>query len=146
MHSRARGKAKSSKPLGRPAPEGIKGADVEKLVIDLASQGIPASKIGVVLRDDHGVPDVKAVTGKRITRILADKDKAPELPEDLLALIKKAVMLRKHLQDNAQDKPAKRGLTLTESKIMRLTKYYKGVNRIRADWHYNPKEASYLAE
>ncbi len=148
MHSRKRGKAASSKPIGRPAPKGLKltAKQIEELVLKLGKEGMPASRIGLALRDEHGVPDVKAVTGKRIARILADNKAQPELPEDLVALIRKAVLLRKHLESNAHDEPAKRGLTLTESKVLRLTRHYKKTGRVKASWNYNPKEASYLAE
>ncbi len=147
MHSRARGKAASYRPVGRPKPEGgLSAKEIEKKVVELAKQGMSPSKIGNTLRDEHDTPDVKAVTGKRVAAILAEHDAAGELPEDILALIKKAVLIRKHLEDNKQDKPARRGLTLTESKIMRLTKYYKNAGKVRTDWHYNPKQASYLAE
>lgn len=147
MHSRKKGKAASYRPVGRPKPEdSLNAKETEKKVVALAKQGKTNSEIGMVLRDEHQTPDVKAVTGKRIAHILRDNDAQTELPEDLLALVKKAVLIRKHLEDNKQDKPARRGLTLTESKIMRLTKYYKSAGRVRAEWHYNPKEASYLAE
>ena len=50
---------------------------------------------------------------------------SPEVPEDLYNLIKKAVSVRKHLQTNRSDKDAKFRLILIESRIHRLTRYYK---------------------
>lgn len=55
-----------------------------------AKKGLTPSQIGVVLRDSFGVPQVKAVTGSKILRILKVAGLAPELPEDLYHLIKKA--------------------------------------------------------
>lgn len=55
---------------------------------------------GVILRDSHGVAQVRFVTGNKILRILKSKGLAPDLPEDLYHLIKKAVAVRKHLERN----------------------------------------------
>ncbi len=54
--------------------------------------------LGVILRDSHGVAQVRFVTGNKILRILKSKGLAPDLPEDLYHLIKKAVAVRKHLE------------------------------------------------
>ena len=56
--------------------------------------------IGVILRDSHGVAQVRFVTGNKILRILKAKGLGPNIPEDLHHLIKKAVAIRKHLERN----------------------------------------------
>jgi ribosomal protein S15P/S13E len=56
--------------------------------------------IGVILRDSHGVAQVRFVTGNKILRILKAKGLAAQIPEDLYFLIKKAVAIRKHLERN----------------------------------------------
>lgn len=145
MHSRKRGKAASHRPIGRPAPEGQNAKDVEKKVLALAKEGHSASQIGHALKAE-GIVDVKAVTGKRVAQILAENDLQGDLPEDLLQLVKKAVLIRKHLEENIHDEPAKRGLILTESKVLRLTKYYKKTGKVAQSWNYNPKQSRYLAE
>jgi small subunit ribosomal protein S13e len=66
----------------------------------LAKKGLTPSQIGVILRDSHGVAQVRFVTGSKILRILKAKGLAPDLPEDLYHLIKKAVSIRKHLERN----------------------------------------------
>jgi small subunit ribosomal protein S15 len=63
------------------------------------------------------------------------------MPEDLMALIKKLVMIKKHLEENKQDKVGLRGLQLTESKIQRLIKYYKRTGRLAKDWTYDVNKA-----
>jgi len=50
---------------------------------------------------------------------------APEIPEDLYHLIKKAVNVRKHLEKNRKDKDGKFRLILVESRIHRLARYYR---------------------
>lgn len=58
----------------------------------------------MILRDSHGVAQVRFVTGNKILRILKSKGLAPDLPEDLYHLIKKAVAVRKHLERNRKVK------------------------------------------
>jgi small subunit ribosomal protein S13e len=55
---------------------------------------------GVILRDSHGVAQVRFVSGNKILRIMKSLGLAPDLPEDLYYLIKKAVAIRKHLERN----------------------------------------------
>ncbi|MBW3023178.1 30S ribosomal protein S15, partial [Candidatus Woesearchaeota archaeon] len=127
MHSRAKGKAGSLKPLkaAKPTWARNKPNEIELLIVKLAKEGNSTSKIGTILRDSYGVPDVKLLTGKTITKILKEKNLVTGLPENLQSMIKRAVAERKHLEANKKDKTAKRGLQLTESKIRRLTAYYK---------------------
>lgn len=141
MHSRKKGKSGSSRPANpvKPAWVPLKQKEIEMLITKLAKEGNSASKIGLLLRDQYGVPDVKLVTGKRISQILTEKKLIGDIPEDLMALIRKAVLIRKHLEDNHKDQPGKRGLILTESKIMRLAKYYKRTAKLPATWKYDPE-------
>lgn len=74
--------------------------NVKEQIFKLAKKGLTPSQIGVILRDSHGVAQVRFVTGSKILRILKAKGLAPDLPEDLYHLIKKAVSIRKHLERN----------------------------------------------
>ena len=89
--------------------------EVEQIVLKLFSEGKTAAKIGLVLRDQYGIPSVKAVTGKTMAEIL--KGKTKEVPEDLFDLLKRAVNLHRHLESNKPDAHSRRGLEKTESKI-----------------------------
>lgn len=91
----------------------------------MAKKGMTPSAIGVLLRDQHGIPQVTTVTGSKILRILKGSGLAPDIPEDLYFLIKKAVSMRKHLERNRKDKDGKFRLILIESRIHRLARYYK---------------------
>ncbi|MFT4250375.1 MAG: 30S ribosomal protein S15 [Candidatus Woesearchaeota archaeon] len=146
MHARTRGKAKSQRPTGRPLPN--KSPDektITKLITELAKNNSP-SQVGNLLRDEHGVLDVKASTGKKLTEIYNEVAKPLELPEDLRNLVRKAVILRKHIETNQQDRSAKRGLGLTESKVQRLRKHHVATGKVPRTWKYDPKQYSYLAE
>ena len=148
MHSGAKGKSGSSKPFTKTTPEWVsfKPAEVEALVVKLAKEKLTPSMIGIKLRDTYGIPSVKAITGKTIVSILAEKKLTKSLPQDLLDVIGKVVELQKHIETNNQDKSAKRGLQLTESKIKRLSTYYKATGKLAQDWKYNPKQAGVYLE
>ena len=92
------------------------------------------------------LPISKGVLGKSISAFLEDKKIGSKLPEDLLALIKRSDKLRKHIVNNHHDYTSKRGLTLTESKIKRLIKYYKSTGKIADTWKYEPDRISIYLE
>lgn len=43
---------------------------VEENICKFAKKGLTPSQIGVILRDSHGIAQVKSVTGSKILRIL----------------------------------------------------------------------------
>ncbi|KAJ5533825.1 Ribosomal protein S15P [Penicillium freii] len=146
LHSKGKGIASSAIPYSRAAPAWLKTTpdQVVDHICKLAKKGATPSQIGVVLRDSHGVAQVKIVTGNKILRILKSSGLAPELPEDLYFLIKKAVAVRKHLERNRKDKDSKFRLILIESRIHRLSRYYKTVSVLPPTWRYESATASTL--
>ncbi|RJQ17089.1 30S ribosomal protein S15 [Candidatus Woesearchaeota archaeon] len=148
MHSRAKGKSGSKTMLKKALPTWVryKPKEVELLIVKLAKENYTPSQIGIHLRDLYGIPDVELITKKKISQILKEKNALPDIPEDLLALIKKSIQVKKHLAENKQDATAKRGYQLTESKIRRLVKYYKLSGRLPADWKYDPEKAKLYTE
>jgi len=148
MHSRKKGKSSSSKPLTEKKHtwQIHDKKEITQLVVKLAKAQRSPSKIGMELRDSYGIPDVKTITKKTVTQILEEEKLLPKLPEDLLSLIKRHIIITKHLQANKKDKPSLRGLQLTESKIRRLAKYYKREDKIPGDWRFSRDQASLLIE
>jgi SSU ribosomal protein S15P len=73
--------------------------EVEQLVIELAKRGFSQSMIGVILRDQYGIPSVKPILGKSISEVLQEHELASQIPEDLMNLIRRAVRIMKHLED-----------------------------------------------
>lgn len=146
MHSTGKGMAASAIPYSRKTPSWFKLSvdEVEEQIIKYARKGLTPSAIGVVLRDSHGVPQVKFATGNKILRILKSNGLAPEIPEDLYHLIKKAVNMRKHLERNRKDKDTKFRLILVESRIHRLTRYYRQAGILPPTWKYESATASAL--
>lgn len=146
MYSRRRGKSKSTHPLRTSPPDWIDMSveEIEQKIVDLQGQGYSSAMIGTILRDSYGIVDVKLVTGKRITKILEEKGKTRNIPEDLENLIVKALKLRKHLDANPKDLHNKRALQLTESKVRRLVKYYIKKHVLPEEWRYKPETMEVL--
>jgi small subunit ribosomal protein S15 len=146
MHTRKKGRARSVRPVRKTPPTWltIKKEEVEKLVLNLNNQNVPEARIGLIMRDKYGVPDISQVTGKKLQKILKENGVAPKVPEDLTNLIKKAIGLHKHLDLNHHDLHNKRALQLTESKIRRLLKYYHASGALPMDWVYTPQTAEIL--
>lgn len=147
MHARRKGKSGSSKLYTRkdhPKWSSLKPREVESHVLELAKKGHESSQIGIILRDQFAVPDVKIATGKKISKILAENKMQSEIPEDLKNLIQKSLKIRSHLESNRKDVINKRNLQLTESKVRRLGKYYKRKHVLPEKWKYSPKQAKLL--
>jgi len=108
--------------------------EVEALVVKYAKEGYSPSTIGLMLRDQHGVPLVKQVTGKSIKQILKENDLLPQIPEDLANLLERARRMRVHLSKHRSDRYNRHRLQLVEAKIHRLVKYYKRIGELPPDW------------
>jgi small subunit ribosomal protein S15 len=148
LHARKRGKAGSKRPSRKTPPKWIKYKkdEIEKLVIKLAKEGNSTSMIGMILRDQFGIPSVNKITDKTISKIVKENNLYPKLPEDLFNLLEQAVGLRNHLEKNKGDYTSKRGLELLESKIRRLGKYYVRKKVLPEDWSYSPEKAKLLVQ
>lgn len=112
-----------------------------KLIDDLFSD---FSLSGIILRDSHGVAQVRFVSGNKILRIMKALGLKPDIPEDLYYLIKKAVAIRKHLERSRKDKDSKFRLILVESRIHRLARFYKTKSVLPPTWKYESSTASAL--
>ena len=138
MHIRRKGKSHSKRPPILKRPEWVKltPEEIEQIVIRLAKEGKWPSEIGMILRDEYGIPTFKQVMGKKLVKFLEEKGIKYELPEDLARLIEKAKRLMNHLKVHKKDYKNKHALELIEAKIHNLAKYYKRVGRLPPDWSY----------
>ena len=116
--------------------------EIEEMILKFNREGKSTSEIGIILRDQYGIPKVKDVTGERITEILKRNNQAGEYPEDLLNLIRRAVNIRDHLDENPKDLHSKRGLTIIEARIRKLASYYVKEGELPEGWRYDPQEAA----
>ena len=136
-----RGKSRSRRPLSKRPPAWCKYSpeEVEAYVIKLTKEENPPSKIGVILRDQYGIPLVKPIVGKSITQIILDSGIEIPIPEDLNNLLHKALTLSRHLNRNRADVLNRRSLQLIAARIRRLAKYYRRNNSLPQDWKYIPQ-------
>lgn len=112
----------------------------------LAKAGHSSAAIGALLRDRHGIVSVKKATGKSVAQLMREAGVYPELPEDLFALLTRAVNLRDHLKKHKKDRHSMRGLELIESRIRRLAKYYVRKGTLPKGWRYEPAKAKLLVQ
>lgn len=144
MHARKKRKSSSKRPPVKKPPEWFDKTPewVVDKVVELARSGYPPSMIGIILRDQHGIPLVKPIVGKKITQIMKEHGLTSPLPEDLTNLIRRALRIRRHLEEHRKDLHSRRGLQLIESKIHRLVKYYKKCRVLPPDWKYDPEKVA----
>ncbi|WP_414469992.1 30S ribosomal protein S15 [Methanobacterium sp. ACI-7] len=120
--------------------------EIVELILKLRKEGNSTSVIGIALRDQYGIPDVKTITGKKITKILEDNGQELKYPEDLMNLIRRAVNIRDHMEENPKDLHTRRGLRIIESKIRRLVRYYVREGVLPEGWRYDPRSAALLVK
>jgi len=148
LHSKKKGRSGSQKSRYSRVPEWneFKAEEVEELVVKSSKDGSQPSTIGLILRDTHGVGNVRILTGKTIVQILKENNASTEIPETLMNLIRQAVRIRKHLGANKSDRASKVKLLHAESKIHRLVKYYKRRKILPASWFYTQERGALLVK
>jgi small subunit ribosomal protein S15 len=138
IHSHRHGKSHQTRPPSKGAPSWVRYTpeEVRAVILKLAKEGIPQSRIGLALRDDYGVPLTKPLLGKSIGRVLAEGKASPKLPQDLQDLIERAQKIQRHLTIHRSDRKNVHSLELVEAKIYRLSKYYKERGMLSNDFKY----------
>jgi len=137
IHGNSRGKSQSMKPSTMKSDwVKLTPEQIGKLVVEMNKEGLNASQIGIKLRDEHAISSIKSVTGKTMKQFMEENGINQEIPEDLEALVKRALSLQNHLKSNKGDRKNVRSLELLEAKVHRLSKYYKKKNVIPKNWKY----------
>jgi len=90
--------------------------EYEKKILDLAKTGITAEKIGEKLRQEGIHPKEYS---KKISKILGDKYVSPDLKNVEVKLER----IKKHYEENKQDKRAKREKDRVFSQLRKVKKY-----------------------
>jgi small subunit ribosomal protein S15 len=148
IHSGRKGRAGSHRPFPLTKPEWVTASseEVVEQAVTLAKGGQSAALVGLTLRDQHGIPSSRAVTGKRLATLLSENGVKPEIPDDLQALLKRVVHLQRHLTTHPKDLSNRRGLALMESRIRRLARYYRQHRRLPENWRYSAAGAALQVE
>lgn len=92
----------------KPAWVTLKPAEVEKIVIELHKQGNTPAKIGLILRDKHGIPKAKLL-GKRIKKILEDAGETVKTERSFVE--EKVKKLEEHRKKNIHDYSAQKSIS-----------------------------------
>lgn len=92
--------------------------EVEAIILKLAGKGLTAEKIGLVLRDQYGIPSTR-LYGIKIKAVLGDKFEEPT-NTNLRTKLNKII---EHFKKNKQDKNAGRSLTITKAKLKKRDEY-----------------------
>lgn len=142
MHTDGRGESGSDKPVNKNNPDWVDYSEeeIEELVVKLREEGKDPSQIGLILRDQYGIPSVKQATEKKVTTILEEQDAEPEIPEDLKNLLEKADSIKEHLEENPNDRQAERRLELTEAKIRKVANFHREEGNIEENWKYERED------
>lgn len=97
----------------------MKPAEIEKLVVDLSKKGNSPEKIGLILRDEHGIPKAKLL-GKKIGQILRENN--IDANSEHKNTIKKVERLKEHFKENKHDYSAQRSVIRNAAKIRKIEK------------------------
>lgn len=104
-----------------PKPVWLKMSEEElrKLVLELSEKYQPA-QIGLILRDQYGVPTTK-VFGKKLSAYLKEAGKNEFF--EVKNIEKKVAKIKEHMKNNGQDKKAKHKFQKANSRLNALRKY-----------------------
>jgi len=113
--------AKAKQALEKPVWLKMKEDDLKKIIAELAQKNSP-SQIGMILRDQYGVPTAR-IFGKKLSSYL--KEAGIETNAELENARKKLEKLRMHLKKHITDKKAKHKIQKAQSRVKILTEYFE---------------------
>lgn len=114
--------AKKSLDQKHPKPVWLKLSEEElKKIIATLAEKYQAAQIGLILRDQYGVPTTK-VYGKKISAYLKEINKNEFFEVKNIEV--KVEKLKEHIKNNVTDKKAKHKFQKANSKLNALRKYF----------------------
>lgn len=113
--------AKSKKAIEKPVWLKITEEELKKIIVELAEKYSPA-QIGLILRDQYGIPTAK-VFGKKLSAYLEEIGKYDK-KVDLHNISKKLEIMSEHFKNNPQDKRTKHKLQKAKSRVEIKKRYY----------------------
>ena len=100
--------------------------EVKAIIQKLANKGLTAEKIGLVLRDQYGIPKTK-LYGIKIKEVLEKEGNYQEPTNKNLK--EKLDKIIEHYKKNKQDKNSERSLIITKAKLKKREDYSKKKNK-----------------
>jgi small subunit ribosomal protein S15 len=113
-------KTKKSKQLERPPWLKYSEEEVKQIIQKLGNKGITSEKIGLILRDQYGIPKVK-IYNLKIKKVLDEKGIFEE--PTLKNLGKKVEKVTKHIERHKHDQVGHRSLTISKAKFKKIQSY-----------------------
>ena len=114
-------KTKKTKKVEKPTWLKMKEEELKKVIAEPAEKHSPA-QIGLILRDQYGVPTTR-VYGKKLAHYLKEIGKHENF--ELTGAEKKVDRIKEHLKKNVTDKKAKHKLQKAQSRLSLTQRYYK---------------------
>ncbi len=106
--------------LTKPTWVKMKEPELKKIILELSENHAP-SQIGLILRDQYGIPTTK-IFGKKLKAYL--EELGIKRNEDLENAEKKVTGLKEHLKENITDRSAKHKLQHAQSRLNIIKKYF----------------------
>jgi len=100
--------------------------ELKEIIVELAKKNAP-SKIGLILRDQYGIPTTR-IFGKKLKAYLEELN--IHVNEDLENAEKKVDSLKEHVKTNITDRKAKHKLQKAQSRL-NITRKYFGVQKTK---------------
>lgn len=94
--------------------------EVKAIILKLANKGLTSEKIGLVLRDQYGIPKVK-IYNIKIKKVLEEHKKYQD--PNVLNLIANTERIEAHYLKNKQDKKSHRSLIISKAKLKKREDY-----------------------
>ena len=107
--------------LEKPAWVKMRESELKDIISELAKKN-STSKIGIILRDQYGIPTTK-VFGKKLKDYL--KELGIEINENLENAKKKVDRMKEYLKNNITDKKAKHRLQKAQSRLNITRRYFE---------------------
>ena len=111
---------KTKKSLEKPVWLKYSEDEVKSIILKLAEKNLTSEKIGLVLRDQYGIPKAKLYNLK-ISKVLKEKDKYQE--PTVINLSKKIEKLTVHNKKHKKDRKTERALIITKAKLKKRQEY-----------------------
>ena len=108
------------KEMTKPTWVKMKEPELKKVILELSEKHAP-SQIGIILRDQYGIPTAK-IFGKKLKAYM--KELGINRNEDLENAEKKITNLKEHLKNNITDRSAKHKLQHAQSRLNIVKKYF----------------------
>lgn len=114
--------AKEKKQLKKPIWLKYTEEEVKQIILKIIEKepNISSEKIGLILRDNYGIPKTK-IYGFSISDVLREANKYED--PNKKNLTKKVEKLEKHISKNKGDKKTGRSLILSKAKLKKVNDY-----------------------